>query len=198
MYLGIPLGLKKLRKVELQPLVDKVANRLPSWKANLLNRAGRTVLIKSTLSAIPTHIALAINISPWVIKCIDKCRRNFLWRGADTAKGGHCLLAWPRVCRLPDLGGLGIIDLQLFGYALRMRWLWLRRTDDTRSWLHLPDVTERPVEQLFSASIFIELGDGNKALFWTDRWVQGKSLLDIAPCLCNAVGSTIKKQRTVA
>ena len=79
-----------------------------------------------------------------------------------------------------------------------MRWLWLGRMDDTRSWLHLPDVTERPVEQLFSASIFIELGDGNKALFWTDRWVQGKSLLNIAPCLCNAVGSTIKKHRTVA
>ena len=59
-------------------------------------------------------------------------------------------------------------------------------------------MTERPVEQLFSASIFIELGDGNKALFWTDRWVQGKSLLNIAPCLCNAVGSTIKKHRTVA
>jgi hypothetical protein len=47
-YLGIPLGLRRLRKNELQLLVDKVAKRLPSWKANLLNRAGRTVLIKST------------------------------------------------------------------------------------------------------------------------------------------------------
>ena len=49
-YLGIPLGLRKLQKNELQPLVDKVANQLPSLKANLLNKAGRTVLIKSTLS----------------------------------------------------------------------------------------------------------------------------------------------------
>ena len=122
-YLGIPLGLRKLQKNELQPLVDKVANRLPSWKANLLNKAGRTVLIKSTLSAIQTHTALAVKICPWTIKCIDKICRGFLWRGAASAKGGHCLLAWPRVCRPPELGGLGIVDLECFGYALRMRWL---------------------------------------------------------------------------
>ena len=92
-YLGIPLGLKKLSKTALQPLVDKVAKRLPSWKAGLLNRAGRTVLVKSTLSAIPTHTTLAISISPWVIKCVDSLRRGFLWSGAQSAKSGHCLLA---------------------------------------------------------------------------------------------------------
>ena len=122
-YLGIPLGVRKLAKHDLQPLVDKVANRLPAWKANLLNKAGRTVLIKSTLSAIPTHSAIAVNLSPWVIKSIDTIRRGFLWKGAKSAKGGHCLLAWPRVCRPPELGGLGILDLQRFGFALRMRWL---------------------------------------------------------------------------
>lgn len=71
-YLGIPLALRKLHKSELQTLVDKVANQLPSGKAGLMNRAGRAVLVKSTLSAIPTHTALATNISPWAIKCIDK------------------------------------------------------------------------------------------------------------------------------
>ena len=197
-YLGIPLALRKLSKADLQPLVDKVANRLPAWKANLLNRAGRTVLIKSTLSAIPTHTALVVSLSPWVIKCIDSGRRGFLWKGAQSARGGHCLLAWPRVCRPAELGGLGIIDLQRFGYALRMRWLWLKRTDDVRPWQHLPDKEERVVKEMFQASIYIELGDGNKALFWTDHWFQGQSLLDVAPYLCNAVGSRIQKQRTVA
>jgi len=197
-YLGIPLGITSLTKNDLQPLVDRVANRLSSWKAGLLTKAGRAVLIKSTLSAIPTHTALAINLSPWVIKCIDNCRRIFLWKGSKEAKGGHCLLAWPRVCRPTELGGLGIVDLQKFGYALRMRWLWLRRTDHLRPWLELPAEGERLVEAMFQASIYVELGDGKKALFWTDRWLQGQSLLDLAPCLCNAVGSRCKQQRTVA
>ena len=80
-YLGIPLGVRKLAMHDLQPLIDKVANRLPAWKANLLNKAGRTVLIKSTLSAIPTHTAIAVHLSPWVIKSIDTIRRGFLWKG---------------------------------------------------------------------------------------------------------------------
>ena len=197
-YLGIPLGLRKLGKTELQPLVDKVANRLPIWKANLLNRAGRTVLIKNTLSAIPTHTALAVNLSPWVIKCIDGYRRGFLWQGASTAKGGHCLLSWPRVCRPTDFGGLGLLDLQRFGYALRMRWLWLKRAEGNRSWQDLPTKEEPIVQAMFQESIYFELGDGNMALFWSDRWLQGQSLLDVAPCLCNAVDTRVRKRRTVA
>ena len=35
-------------------------------------------------------------------------------------------------------------------------------------------------------------------LFWSDRWLHGKSLIDLAPCLVNAVCGRIKKKRTVA
>ena len=122
-----------------------------------------------------------INLSPWVIKCIDNYRRSFLWKGASEAKGGHCLLAWPRVCRPPDLGGLGIVDLQRFDYALRMHWLWMKITEDHRPWLELPAKDERIVEAMFQSSIYVELGDGRNALFWSDRRLHGKSLLDLAP-----------------
>ena len=101
-------------------------------------------------------------------------------------------------CRPPDLGGLGIVDLQCFGYALRMRWLWQRRSEDPRPWHELPDESDKVVDAMFAASIFVELGDGRKALFWTDRWLQGQSISDLAPCLSNTVGRQIKKRRTVA
>jgi len=92
---------------------------------------------------------MAVKISPWVIKCIDSYRRGFLWSGAESAKGGHCWLAWLGVCKPTELGGLGIVDLQRFGYALRMRWLWLKRTDDSRTWCDLPAKTESVVEAMF-------------------------------------------------
>lgn len=73
-YLGIPLSVGKLRKCDLQPLVYRVTDALPIWKAKML----RAVLVKTKLSAIPIHTAMAITLSPWVITCIDKRRRAFL------------------------------------------------------------------------------------------------------------------------
>lgn len=54
-YLGVPLSVHRLTRAVEQPLVDKVAARIQGWKGNLLNAAGRTALVKSTLSAIPIN-----------------------------------------------------------------------------------------------------------------------------------------------
>jgi hypothetical protein len=54
-YLGIPLYLHRLSRVDEQPPVDAVATRIPTWKSGLLINAGRTLLTKATLSAIPVH-----------------------------------------------------------------------------------------------------------------------------------------------
>lgn len=40
MYLGLPLTPKKLSKAQLQPIIDKLTDLLPGWKANLMTRAG--------------------------------------------------------------------------------------------------------------------------------------------------------------
>jgi hypothetical protein len=58
-YLGIPLSVYQLKKSDMQPLVDAVAGRLPSWRGRLMSKAGRTTLTKVTLSAIPIHVAIA-------------------------------------------------------------------------------------------------------------------------------------------
>jgi hypothetical protein len=76
-YLGVPLSIYQLKKSDLQPLVDSVADRLPTWKSRLMNIVGRTVLAKVTLSAIPIHISIAVFVSPWIFQAIDKLRRAF-------------------------------------------------------------------------------------------------------------------------
>lgn len=196
-YLGIPLSTGKLRKGDLQPLVDKISSGLPTWKAHLMTRAGRCILVKVKLSAIPVHTAMAVALSSWAIECIDKRRRAFLWKGTEVISGGHCLLAWPNVCRPVKLGGLGIPNLRIMGYALRMRWLWFKRYDTTKPWAALPDEIEPQVMSMFQASVSMMVGNGKSTLFWLDKWIHGESIADLAPCLLQAVGPRIRKSRTV-
>ena len=90
-----------------------------------MNKAGRSVLVKVTMTEIPIYLSIAVALSPWVIQAIDKLWRACLWWGKETAKGGYCLVAWPRVCCPRELGGLGIIDLHRLILVLRMCWEWL-------------------------------------------------------------------------
>lgn len=141
------------------PLIDKISAGLPTWKANMMTRAGRNVLVKVKKSAIPVHTAIAVALSAWAIGCIDKRRRAFLWKGADRVAGGHCLLAWPSVCRPTDLGGLGVPNLQIMGYALKLRWLWLKRIDANKPWSRLPNEIEPQITSMFQASFSMLVGN---------------------------------------
>jgi hypothetical protein len=42
-YLGLPLSLRKLSKEQFQPIIDRISDQLPGWKADLMTRAGRVV-----------------------------------------------------------------------------------------------------------------------------------------------------------
>ncbi|KAJ1277359.1 hypothetical protein BS78_05G288800 [Paspalum vaginatum] len=51
------------------------------------------------MSAITTYHMTVFPLSKWDIKKIDKLRRNFLWKGLEEFRGGHCLVNWLRACR---------------------------------------------------------------------------------------------------
>jgi hypothetical protein len=72
-------------------------------------------LINSALTPIVTYHTTVFPLPKWLIKKIDKLRRNFLWKGEDNEgnKGGICLVNWRVVCRPKDRGGLDIHDLNI-------------------------------------------------------------------------------------
>jgi hypothetical protein len=74
---------------------------------------------------IPVYLLIALNVPKWCIKAIDKIRRSFLWKGSREARGGSCLIAWDKIVRPFELGGLGVPGLLTMSWALQLRWLWL-------------------------------------------------------------------------
>jgi hypothetical protein len=120
-YLGLPLGLRKQTAAQLQYLVDAVTDRLPSWRASMLNRAGRLELVRSTIAAMSIFAMMSVDVQIETLIAIEKIVRGFLWKGHKNAHGGHCLVAWDRFCMPKEFGGLGIPNLRMMNIALRAR-----------------------------------------------------------------------------
>jgi hypothetical protein len=82
---------------------------------------------------------------------------------------------------------LGVQDLATFGYALRTKWEWLRRTNPGKLWVQLPAISDPKVAALFEASLLVSVGDGGSNFFWSDNWMSGKFIKLLAPHLYNVV-----------
>jgi hypothetical protein len=75
---GVPLSLHKLTKDQIQPIIDKIADLLPSWKADLLTRVGRKTLMQFVLSSMIVYLAMALDLPPSALKVIDETSIGFL------------------------------------------------------------------------------------------------------------------------
>ena len=53
-------------------------------------------------------------------------------------------------------------------------------------------------KKAFDSLTRIQVGDGASLLFWSDRWIQGRCAVDIAPGITLHISTRIKNARTVA
>jgi hypothetical protein len=190
----MPLSFRRLRKIDIQPLIDKIAARLAHWKGRLMSRAGQLTLLRAILSALPVFIMTAHPLSAWAIAQIDKLRRAWLWAARDSFTPGQCRVAWKLVCRRRDLGGLGVLDLQRFNNALRLRWLWQAKTGANKPWKGLLEQPSKADMALFASMTDVTVGNGMATTFWSDSWA-GEPLRRQWPLLFEA---SRRKNRTVA
>jgi hypothetical protein len=197
-YLGLPLSIRKLRRSDLQPVLDKLASKLSPWKARLMSREGRALYVQVVLTASVVYQLMALELEPWFLQEVDKLRRGFLWAGHEEANGGSCAVAWHLVCQPKYLGGLGIHNLRLLNTALRAKWLWLAKTDPARPWHGLDVEVSKDSRALFQASIHISVGAGSGVLFWEDAWIGGLTAATIAPVLVTMVRPAVRRKLTVA
>jgi hypothetical protein len=113
------------------------------------------------------------------------------------------MVAWSRVTRPVELGGLGVLDLETLGYALRLQWSWLARVDPARI-SSLPVVgaasnkEDTIIKAMFQASTSVHIGNGVRTLSWSDPRISGSSVASIAPDVFTVVPKRVQRTRLVA
>lgn len=59
-YLGAPLHFSKLRREDIQPIIDKIVKRITDYRRRLLLYGGKLALHKSCLPSIPIYLMSVI------------------------------------------------------------------------------------------------------------------------------------------
>jgi hypothetical protein len=136
-YLGIPLHYNKLRREDIQPLIDKILKRIAGWRGKLLSYAIRLTLIKACLASIPVYI-LFFKFPKWALDLINTQMANCLWNDFEGHRKLH-LANWNLVCKKKEFGGLGIPDLANVNLCLLSSWIKRYSLDDGKLWKTLVD-----------------------------------------------------------
>eukprot|EP00253_Pinus_taeda_P021359 PITA_21359 len=165
-------------------------------KASALNFAGRLVLTKAILQAIPHYLLSILPAPQGILHRIRTIQRTFLWKG-NAEKNKWALVAWNKLCKSKSLGGLNLIDTQtannICGAKLWWRWLKVPHLPWAKHWkekytpicsetdlIRLQEVPKgSPIRNLAKRNrniiqdhSFWEIRNGNTALFWEDAWQQ--------------------------
>lgn len=206
-YLGLPLSTHKLNIKDFFFIIDKIDRRLAGWRGVLLNIAGRAIMVRAVLRALPIYAMTALLLPAGIVQEIDKRCRAFFWAGQEKVSGGQCKVAWEFVCAPFSRGGLGFSSLHHLNSCLLLTHLNKIHSDIQNpnsspltakyGWSVSRDVdTSHPFQSsvwrdiakgitFFRSVTMVQIGNGLTTAFWLDLWVPNntQNLATIFPAI---------------
>ncbi|MFS7970880.1 hypothetical protein Hanom_Chr09g00826111 [Helianthus anomalus] len=132
-FLGLTIGANMKRVKNWKPVIDKFNSKLSAWKANCLSFAGRMVLAKVVMGALPNYYFSMYLAPKKVVNTLDAIRRDFIW-GRKAGKHKTRWIAWDKMTRIKHKGGFGLGDLRSANLAFMIKWWWKYKAKPEELW----------------------------------------------------------------
>lgn len=123
-YLGLPITNGVNRRTLWTDIIGKIKSKIAALGGYWLTTAGKLILIKTQLSALPIYQSAFLFAPRNVMEQIGKLIRDFLWQGGKGNENKLHLANWELVRRPIAEGGLQIRDPSLLNLAMGGKILW--------------------------------------------------------------------------
>lgn len=163
-------------------IIERVRARAQSWKNKLLSPAGKEVMIKAVLQALPAYTMSVFKLQKETINEIKRVIKKCWWGSTENERRINWM-GWDKITRSKQLEGLGIRDLEIFNIAMLAKLAWRFIHKPEKLWvkvlmaLYCP--SNNPLSRINSTGgswVWQSLQLGLKGLKFGLRWCIGNGV----------------------
>ncbi|CAN6707535.1 unnamed protein product [Malus baccata var. baccata] len=169
-YLGVSACWGCSKKQGLAYVKGRIIEKLQGWKQCTLSKAGKEVLIKAVVQAVPAYPMNLFKFPAMVCDELDTLVARFWWGNG----GGDNKIHWVSkkvLGLLKNLGGLGLRNFMEFNDALLAKQCWRLLCDPSSLWARVMKA------RYFPNCSFLEAKKGGRASWAWSSLLSGRDLL---------------------
>ncbi|XP_020969282.1 uncharacterized protein LOC110267813 [Arachis ipaensis] len=169
-YLGLPATWGRSKNKALEWIQEKILDKMQGWKEKLLNQAGKEVLIKAVIQAIPVYAMNVIKFPKSFCRKIESIIAKFWWTNNGKERSIHWK-SWKKMTRSKLNGGLGFKDFESQNIALLAKQAWRLVKEEDAIWARILKAIYYPNCSLWEAG-----RGGNASWIWRSM-LEGRDFL---------------------